>query len=57
MPHIHDLIDFMVAAYIVNNGKVALVNHLQLKRWMPVGGHIELNLEPRRHFFYTSVSD
>ena len=51
MPHIHDLIDFTVAAYIVNNGKVALVNHLQLKRWMPVGGHIELNEDPEEALF------
>lgn len=51
MPHIHDLIDFTVAAYIVNNGKVALANHLQLKRWMPVGGHIELNEDPEEALF------
>ena len=51
MPHIHDLIDFTVAAYIVNNGRVALVNHLQLKRWMPVGGHIELNEDPEEALF------
>lgn len=51
MPHIHDLIDFTVAAYIVNNGKVALVNHLQLKKWMPVGGHIELNEDPEEALF------
>jgi 8-oxo-dGTP pyrophosphatase MutT (NUDIX family) len=51
MPHIHELIDFTVAAYIVNNGRVALVNHLQLKRWMPVGGHIELNEDPEEALF------
>lgn len=51
MPHIHDLIDFTVAAYIVNKGKVALVNHLQLKRWVPVGGHIELNEDPEEALF------
>jgi 8-oxo-dGTP pyrophosphatase MutT (NUDIX family) len=51
MPHIHDLIDFTVAAYIVNNGKVALVNHIQLKRWMPVGGHIELDEDPEEALF------
>ncbi|MBI5356797.1 NUDIX domain-containing protein [Candidatus Collierbacteria bacterium] len=51
MPHIHDLINFTVAAYIVNNGKVVLVNHLQLKRWMPVGGHIELDEDPEEALF------
>jgi len=51
MPHIHDLIDFTVAAYIVHDNKVALINHLQLKKWLPVGGHIELNEDPEEALF------
>lgn len=46
MPHIHDLIDFTVAAYIVYENKVLLVDHIKLKTWMPIGGHIELNEDP-----------
>ena len=46
MPHIHELIDFAVAAYIVFENKVLLVDHKKLKTWMPVGGHIELNEDP-----------
>ena len=51
MPHIHDLIDFTVGGYIVNSGRVALVHHRQLKRWLPVGGHIELNEDAEEALF------
>lgn len=43
MPHIHDLIDFVVAAYIVHEDKVLLVDHIKIGTWMPIGGHIELD--------------
>jgi 8-oxo-dGTP diphosphatase len=46
MPHIHDLIDFVVAVYITYNGKVLLVDHKKIKSWMPIGGHIELDEDP-----------
>ncbi len=46
MPHIHELIDFTVGAYIVFQHKVLLVDHKKLKMWMPIGGHIELNEHP-----------
>lgn len=46
MPHIHDLIDFTVAVYIVHENKVLLVDHKKLKTWMPIGGHIELDEDP-----------
>lgn len=46
MPHIHDLIDFTVGAYIVHNNKVLLIDHKQLKTWLAVGGHIELDEDP-----------
>ena len=41
MPHIHDLIDFIVDAYIVHNNSVLLILHKKLKIWLPIGGHIE----------------
>ncbi len=43
MGHIHELIDFTVAAYIVHDKKVLLIHHKKLNMWLPVGGHIELN--------------
>lgn len=51
MPHIHDLIDFTVAAFIVNRGRVLLVNHKKLHKWLPVGGHIELDEDPNQALF------
>ena len=38
--------EFVVAAYIVDDGKILLVNHKKLKMWLPIGGHIEQNELP-----------
>jgi 8-oxo-dGTP pyrophosphatase MutT (NUDIX family) len=46
MPHINKLIDYTVVVYIVFKNKVLLVNHKQLKKWLPLGGHIELDEDP-----------
>lgn len=46
MPHLHEKIDFTIAAYVVNNDRVLLINHLALKKWLPLGGHIELDEDP-----------
>jgi len=46
MPHINKLYDFVVTIYIVYEGKVLLVYHPKYKRWMPIGGHIELDEDP-----------
>lgn len=46
MPHIHDLIDFTVAIFIVHDQKVLLIHHRKLEKWLPIGGHIELDEEP-----------
>jgi len=32
--------DFVVAGYIVKDGKVLLVDHKKLGKWLPIGGHI-----------------
>lgn len=48
MPHIHDLIDFTVEAYIVHEGKVLLIHHKKLNKWLPIGGHIELDEDPEQ---------
>ncbi|MFA6447639.1 MAG: NUDIX domain-containing protein [Patescibacteria group bacterium] len=51
MPHIHELIDFVATGYIVHDDKILLIFHKQLKRWLPVGGHIELNEDPEHALF------
>ncbi|MFA7707354.1 MAG: NUDIX domain-containing protein [Candidatus Pacearchaeota archaeon] len=46
MPHIHDKIDFTIEVFIVHNNKVLLRIHDKLKKWLSVGGHIELDEDP-----------
>jgi len=46
MPHIHDKIDFTVAIFVVQRGRVLLIHHRQLDKWLPLGGHIELDEDP-----------
>jgi 8-oxo-dGTP pyrophosphatase MutT (NUDIX family) len=48
MPHIHEKIDFTVAIFIVHEQKVLLIHHRQLNKWLPVGGHIELDEDPEQ---------
>lgn len=51
MPHIHDLYDFTVSAFIVFREKVLLVNHPRYQFWLAPGGHIELNENPDEALF------
>ncbi|MBI2547704.1 MAG: NUDIX domain-containing protein [Candidatus Aenigmarchaeota archaeon] len=37
---------FTATAYIVDNGKILLVNHKKLGMWLPIGGHVEENETP-----------
>ena len=46
MGHIHEKIDFTVAVFIIHEDKVLLIHHRGLDKWLPVGGHIELNEDP-----------
>jgi 8-oxo-dGTP pyrophosphatase MutT (NUDIX family) len=46
MAHIHDKIDFTVAIFVVEDGRVLLVQHRRLGKWLPLGGHIELDEDP-----------
>ena len=48
MAHIHERIDFTVAIFIVDKGKVLLVHHRKLNKWLPIGGHIELDEDPEQ---------
>ena len=46
MAHVHEKIDFTTIAVIVFNQKVLLIFHKKLKKWLFVGGHIELDEDP-----------
>lgn len=48
MAHIHEKIDFAVAVFVVADGKVLLVHHRNLNRWLPLGGHVELDEDPEQ---------
>ena len=57
MPHINDLYDFTIAAYIVNNdSQVLIVNNPRYNKWLPVGGHIELDEDPEQAL-YREIKD
>jgi ADP-ribose pyrophosphatase YjhB (NUDIX family) len=51
MPHIHDLMDLTVEAFVVHEHRVLLIDHTQLQKWLPLGGHIELDENPERALF------
>jgi 8-oxo-dGTP pyrophosphatase MutT (NUDIX family) len=51
MAHIHKKIDFTIVAYIVHKNKVLLIHHKKLGRWLPLGGHIELDENPDQALF------
>jgi 8-oxo-dGTP pyrophosphatase MutT (NUDIX family) len=46
MAHIHEKIDFTVAIFIVQGGNILLIHHRKLDKWLPIGGHIELEEDP-----------
>jgi 8-oxo-dGTP pyrophosphatase MutT (NUDIX family) len=37
---------FTATAYIIDGGKVLLIPHPKLKKWLPPGGHVEENETP-----------
>jgi 8-oxo-dGTP pyrophosphatase MutT (NUDIX family) len=48
MAHIHEKIDFTVAIFVVHDAKVLLIHHRKLDKWLPLGGHIELDEDPEQ---------
>ena len=46
MAHIHEQIDWTIVAYLVYKSKVLFVFHKKLQKWLPLGGHVELNENP-----------
>ena len=39
-------IDFTVAIFVVARGRVLLIHHRKLDKWLPLGGHIEPEEDP-----------
>lgn len=48
MAHIHEKIDFTVAIFVVHEGRVLVIHHRKLGKWLPLGGHIELDEDPEQ---------
>ena len=48
MAHIHEKIDFTVAIFVVYDQRVLLIWHRKLDKWLPLGGHIELDEDPEQ---------
>ncbi len=48
MPHIHEKIDITATAYLVHDNKVLLRMHDKYKKWLGVGGHVELDEDPNQ---------
>jgi 8-oxo-dGTP pyrophosphatase MutT (NUDIX family) len=46
MAHIHEKIDFTVAIFVVRDHQILLIHHRKLNKWLPLGGHIELDEDP-----------
>jgi 8-oxo-dGTP pyrophosphatase MutT (NUDIX family) len=46
MAHLHYHIDFTVAIFVVREAKILLIHHRNLDKWLPLGGHIDLNEDP-----------
>ncbi len=48
MAHIHEKIDFTVAIFVVHEGRILVIHHRNLDRWLPLGGHIDLDEDPEQ---------
>src|SRR5215471_717269 len=48
MAHIHEKIDFTVAIFVVEADRILLIHHRRLDKWLPLGGHIELDEDPEQ---------
>ncbi|MBF0253962.1 MAG: NUDIX domain-containing protein [Candidatus Omnitrophica bacterium] len=51
MPHLHERYDFVVSVFIVHRGRVLLVRHKSYDKWLPIGGHIELDEDPEEALY------
>jgi 8-oxo-dGTP pyrophosphatase MutT (NUDIX family) len=46
--HIHEKIDFTVCIFVVEDHRVLLIHHRKLDKWLPLGGHVELDEDPEQ---------
>lgn len=51
MGHIHEKYDFVVTIFIVHDGKVLFANHPRYSKWVPIGGHVDLDEDPDQTVF------
>ncbi len=51
MPHIHEQYDFVIVVFIVYKDTVLLVQHPRYNKWLPIGGHVELNEDPEEALY------
>lgn len=52
MAHIHELYDFTITVFIVNSeAQVLLVDHPNYQKWLPIGGHIDLDEDPEQALY------
>lgn len=51
MAHIHEDYDFVVSIFLIHEDKVLFVNHPRYDKWLPIGGHIELDEDPEQALF------
>lgn len=51
MPHIHEKIDWTIAAYVIYRDRILLVHHKKLNNWLPPGGHVELDQDPEEALY------
>ncbi len=57
MPHLFYDLDFTVSVFVVFEGKVLLVHHRKLGRWLPVGGHIEIGEDPEQAAYRETLEE
>lgn len=48
MAHIHEKIDFTTCIFVVHDEKILLIHHRKLDKWLPLGGHVELDEDPEQ---------
>jgi 8-oxo-dGTP pyrophosphatase MutT (NUDIX family) len=51
MGHIHEKVDFVITVFIVHDNKVLFVNHPRYSKWIPIGGHVELDEDTDQALF------
>lgn len=57
MPHINELYDYTIAVFIVHDGRVLLVQHPRYNKWLPIGGHIELDEDPEQALYREIIEE